>query len=291
MSATQQAEHLPADTTSPLAETVKRINALNTYRTYRMGIPDDTEGWVRLSRFADAGMLSTWFEALVGHLDDRHAAAVALGRTVVSTVVLPWAFPVLVESRFPLGSADDTAVHRHAQGWIDAVAYGYERVAVLPDDPAAGWSDVEVVPDREALLDALAEKLVEVEPFFAALRSVYRLGWAVLWGELADQVGTAALWLARLMNRNRWAAWRDAEMIFDRLQIRQAQARVRPRVFPVAWSGGEELFAVRGTCCLNYRTVKEPTPEGKEYCTTCPLRSDTWRMPLLQEQLEGKPAT
>lgn len=290
MGATKQAELLPTETASPLAETVNRITALNAYRTYRMGIPD-TEGWMRLNSFTDVEMLSPWFEALHEQLGDRHAAAVALARSVASVVVLPWAFPVLVESRLPLGSVQETAVHRHAQGWIDAVAFESERVAVLPHDPGAGLPNVELVPDREALLDALAQRLIEVEPFFDALRSVYRIGWVALWGEIADQVGTGALWLARLMNRDRCDAWRDAEMIFDRLQVHQAKARVRPRAFPVAWSGAEELFAVRGTCCLNYRTVKEPTLEGKEYCTACPLRSDAWRTPLLQAQLEGKPAT
>src|SRR5690606_14665002 len=156
--------------------------------------------------------------------------------------VLTWAFPVLVESRLPLGSTTDAAVHRHPQGWVDGVAFGSERAAVLPGDPAAGASGVELVPDRGALLEAPAAKLAEVEPFFDAVRGVCRLGWPVLWGELADQLGTGALWLARLMKRDRWAAWREAEAVVDHLASHAPRARLRPRPFAVTWSGGEELF-------------------------------------------------
>lgn len=51
---------------------------------------------------------------------------------------------------------------------------------------------------------------------------------------------------------------------------------------------GSELFAVRGTCCLYYRTVAHPDRDGHGYCNTCPLRTDASRLRRLRAYLDDE---
>lgn len=275
---------------SPLAGTAQRLSALDEDLTYRVGQPDEP-GWHRFAGLADPGLLTAWHRELAAREGDRRTAAAYLGGWVAAAAVETWALPALAEARLPLAGPAAVSLHRHAEeGWFDAVA-APSPLAVLPGDPAAGQVGAIVVADREALLDLLAERLLTLEVVFDMLAATLPVGAGALWGGLADSVGGRALWLARLLDSDRDAAWRDAQAITDRLAARQPRLRVRPHPFPVAYSGGEELFQVRGTCCLYYRTVAEPDPDGEGYCGTCPLRTDASRTRRLRAHLDDQPAS
>ncbi|HEY8489857.1 MAG TPA: hypothetical protein VIO14_02575, partial [Dehalococcoidia bacterium] len=77
-----------------------------------------------------------------------------------------------------------------------------------------------------------------------------------------------------------------ATALLERLAHGQPRLRARPRLFPVAHSGGREYFAVRATCCLAYRTAASPDPDGGGYCTACPLRTDASRAERWRRHLE-----
>jgi len=283
-------EHIDASRISagsPLAETAARITELDKYRSFHVGIPEG-EGWMRSTQLTDVGFASAWFQRVAEKIGDRRFAGAAVSRSYVSSVVLTWGFPVFAEARLPLCSFQGAALRLGDRNRVVAVAVEDERVAVLDGDPAAGRPGTVILKSRDELWDSLVEKLLAVGPLLEVVHQVSGLGWPALWGEVADQIASSALWLAQLYERDRWAAWQDGMNVIDRLAAREPRLKVRPRPFPVRWSGGEELHMVRGTCCLHYRKGKA-THSGEElYCVSCPIRSDDWRAERLRAQLEGE---
>ncbi len=274
----------------PLAETARRLSALDEHLSYEVGLPDGNR-WYRLAELADAKRLAAWHGELTAREGDRRTAAAYLGGWIAAAAVQVWAVPVFAERRLALAGPEAVSVRRHADGWFDAVAAPGSPLAILPHDPAAELPGAVVVPDVERLLDLLAERLLSIEGVFESLRAECPVGPPALWGVLADSVAATALWLARLTDGDRHAAWRDAEALTDRLAARQDRLRIRPNPFPVAFSGGEELYHVRGTCCLSYRTVEGADPDAEGYCSTCPLRTHASRTHRLRAYLEDRLAT
>lgn len=272
-------------TTSPLHQTAARLTALDEHLACRVGVPDEP-GWHRLGDLIETGLLTEWHARLSSREGDRRTAAAYLGGWVASAVVDALLLPMLAEARLPVAAVAEVGVHRHADGWFDAVALPDGPIAVVPGDPAAGGRGVEVLADRDALLDATARRLTDVGPVFAAVSAALPVGAAALWGGLADSIGGRGLWLARLLDLDRREVWTDAQTVTDRIAATQPRLRQRPTPFPVPFSGGEEWFQVRGTCCLYYRTVESADPDGEGYCGTCPLRTDTSRTRRLRAHLE-----
>lgn len=199
--------------------------------------------------------------------------------------------PVLADGCLPLSPVDNVAVHRHDDGWFDGVAVPGAPVAVLVDDFRVPQGGVEVVVERESLLALVAQRVLGIGAVFATIHADCPIGLPALWGGLADAVAAQALWLARLLDADREAAWRDAHTIIERLAGAQPLLRQRPQRFPVDYSGGQELFKVSGTCCLYYRTIEAPDADGDGYCATCPLRTDTSRTRRLRAHLEDQLAS
>lgn len=279
-----------AVTVGPLEAVAPRLSGLSDHLAYEVGVPGGT-GWHRLADLADPELLAGWHRDLAAREGDRKAAAAYLAGWISGAAAEAWLLPVLAGGCLPLAGPPRVRVHRHADGWFDAVAVPAAPVAVLPGDPHAGQTGVVVASGRGALLDGVAERLSGLGAVFAALRAACPIGPVALWGAVADAVASRALWLARLSDGDRQAAWETAEAVTDRLAAAQPRLRARPRPFPVPWSGGEELFQVRGTCCLWYRTVATPDPDGDGYCNTCPLRTDTSRTGRLRAHLEEQAAS
>ena len=261
---------------SSIEEMAHRLSRLHGKGTFRLGVPAGP-GWYRLRDLTDRHLLADWHEDLTRRHRDRKVAASFLGGWIAAAVVGIWVLPVLADGRLPLAGLDEASVHRHDGGWFDGVAVPRHPFAVLAGDPVAAGDGMVAVPDRASLWDVLADRLMQVEPVFSALRSVGRISGMVLWGMLADGIGAQALRLARLMDRDRTEAWHEARAIMDRVAARQPLLRTRPRLFPVAWGGKEEFFVVRATCCLHFRTVPNADPGGEGHCTGCPLRTDESR--------------
>ncbi len=275
---------------SPLAQTARRLSGLDADLAYRVGIPDQP-GWHRLGDLTDAALLAGWHAELSAREGDRRTAAAYLGGWVASAAVEAYLLPVLAEARLPLAGVDGIGVHRHAEGWLDAIALPEAPFAALPGDPAEDAAGAQVLTDRGALLDATAERLAGVAPVLAAIAASTPVGQAALWGQLADSIGGRSLWLARLLDLHRRAVWTEAQALIDRVAALQPGLRQRPRLFPVVHGGGEEWFQVRGTCCLYYRTAEEADPDGEGYCGTCPLRTDSSRARRLSAHLDDQPAS
>lgn len=263
---------------SPMAGTARRLNALDANLTYRIAPPGEAEPpWQWMSDLAAPAPTAQWHDQLTVRTGDRRVAASYLGDWIASAAAMACVLPVLAEARLPLAGPAGVAVRRHAGGWLDGLAITGHPVAVLPGDPAAGMHDVVVVADHQGLLDALARQLLSMGGIFTAVHTAVPVGLPALWGGLADAVGTQALWLARLLGRDPLRTWALAEETVDRVAARQPLLRQRPRIVSVACPGGEAPVLVRGTCCLYYRTVARPDPDGDGYCEACPLRTQASR--------------
>ncbi|CAN5498874.1 IucA/IucC family C-terminal-domain containing protein [soil metagenome] len=271
---------------SPLSETVGRISALADYLDFRTGIPDEA-GWRRLTELTDPDLLEGWHWDVTNRVGDRRVAAAYMSNWLLSFLVGGWLLPVLTEHRLPLAGHAETAIRRNDGGWFDGFALDSLALGVLPDDPAAGDPLSVELPDRDVLFDSLADRLMSLDPVIHALRAACPIGIPALWGAVADAISSQALLLADLAGQDRQVVWRSAYAIIDRLDLRESRPRVRPRPFPVAHENGVTLFDVRGTCCLYYKTVKEPDRDGEGYCDSCPLRTDESRLTRLRASIGG----
>lgn len=273
---------------SALAGTARRLNALEANLTYRLAPPGDPQPpWQRMTDLAGPAPIGQWHDQLTARTGDRRVAASYLGDWIASAAAMAWVLPVLAELRLPLSGPAGVAVRRHAKGWLDGVAVTGHQVAVVSGDPAAGMHGVVVVADHQGLLDALAGQLLGMAGIFTAVHTAVPVGLPALWGGFADAVAGQALWLARLLGRDPLTTWALAEQTIDRVAARQPLLRHRPRIVPVACPGWEEPVLVRGTCCLYYRTVERPDPDGDGYCETCPLRTHASRARRLCARLGG----
>jgi hypothetical protein len=271
---------------SPLSETAARLSGLVEYLSYEVGLPG-VESWFQLTELSNPDLLAGWHAELAVGIGDRRVAAAYMASWLNSTLASVWLMPVLADRRLPLAALDDIAIHRNDEGWFDGVAVLDAAVALLPGDPLADAPSATIVPDADALLDALADRLLALGVIEEALREACPIGLPALWGSLADGIGGGALELARLMKRDRHASWRDVEEVISRVAARQPRLKTAPRPFEVPHDGDIKLFEVRGTCCLYYRTVENPDRSGEGYCTGCPLRTDESRLRILQDRLDG----
>lgn len=269
----------------PFAATAQRIGTLAGDLEFTVGLPQES-GWVRLRDLADPARLAEWESDLEERLGDRRAARFFVANDVACSAARIWALPVMAEARLPLAGLEDTAVFRSAEHRLTGIAASGDSMAVLAGDPAAPMPGVTALADRDHMFELLADRLAAIEAIFAALRSIGHIGLPAIWGGLADNIGSNALRLARLTGRRREDAWAEAGEIIEKLAARQPKLRQRPRPYPVSYSKGQELFMVRATCCLYYRTVAEADPDGDGYCGTCPLRTDSSRTRRVRAYLD-----
>lgn len=155
------------------------------------------------------------------------------------------------------------------------------RTAVLPDDPAVGHPGTVVAEDEDAQLRMAAEALFATfEPIIDALHGHTRSGKRTLWGWVLDTLHFYMLNPARYLGRDPEQAWDLATRLGDAVVAAGAVTRRRPRLFPFAPDHPRGTWAVRGTCCFDYKGDPE-----HGYCTTCPLKCDGERQQDLSEWL------
>jgi hypothetical protein len=155
------------------------------------------------------------------------------------------------------------------------------RTVVLPDDPAADHPDTVVARDEDEQLRLVAEALfATVEPLVETLHAHSRAGKRTLWGWVLDTMHFYMLNPARYLGQDAEQAWELATRLGDAVVEAGAVTRKRPRLFPFAPDHPRGTWAVRGTCCFDYKGDPE-----HGYCTTCPLKCDSERKEALSEWL------
>lgn len=229
-------------------------------------------GWLALDHVL--GDVPAWHADLARDHGDRRAAAAYLATWLAAGPSLVVGLPALVGGVVPEVTPDALWLHRHPQGFVD----GY---AITPRGVGHG--------DGEAALADAGRRIAQLtSPLILRLCELLPVGPVALWGGVADAIGAYALWFARATGDDGARAWARAERLLDHLS-RSAPVRYRPRLFPVAWSGGTTHYPVRCTCCLYYRTAAAVDAGAASYCSTCPLRSDESRMARIVAHLEPAP--
>ncbi|MDA2804825.1 (2Fe-2S)-binding protein [Nocardiopsis suaedae] len=157
------------------------------------------------------------------------------------------------------------------------------RTAVLADDPAADHPSAVVCADEDELVRTAAEHMVAAfAPVIDALHAHTRVGLRTLWGWVLDTAHFYMLNPARFLGRDAEDAWRLACALGDALIEAGAVTRARPRLFPFREDHPRGTWAVRGTCCFDYKGDPE-----HGFCTTCPLKCDNDRRDELQEWIRN----
>ncbi|MDP9403428.1 MAG: hypothetical protein M3P85_08850 [Actinomycetota bacterium] len=253
--------------------------------------PPAGEGWLGLDAVVETG-LERLFEAARSATTTRRpdyvgaSVAAALADALVGTAVPA----LLVERRLPHTAPRNVSVLLpDSELWFERVAVHRPHGYVLAADPAADHPEVTPVATLHDLHRQLASLIVEaVSPWFAAIRERAPFGRRGMWGQLADHLCGTALWTARVAKLDQRRAWDEAQAVLDLIAESVPELRVRPRLFPVRWRGGETLCQVKGTCCLWYTTFDQPDIRGDGYCVTCPLRPDAVRVDRLRHWLDSE---
>jgi hypothetical protein len=147
---------------------------------------------------------------------------------------------------------------------------------VLPDDPAAGHPDAEVLPDLPALLRRVAaDAVATLRPLLDAVRAATRYGLVPLWNSAADAVRGAAHYAPLYAGADRERARAVGAALVAELGAALAAqgARLRDRGGHEHVQWGTETYAlpVRAACCLYYKTEPEVERPSDAYCLTCPF--------------------
>lgn len=254
-----------------VAETSARLAELGEHLSFVTEMHGD--GWLSLEVVITGDTIDRMAAGLVASEGRHDVAGSYLGSHLAGPVLTSTVAAVAHTRRCPDPRPEEMAVHLHADGWFDGVAFTGSRLAVLPDDPAAGMPGTVVVPDTTALRSWWARRTTDaVAPLLDAARRQLRYGRRGHWGAVADRVASTVLAVARHTGTDGSAAWIEAGALLDALGSCAPVPFTRPTPQPVTWSGGESWFITKGTCCLYYRTVEEADPScGEGYCSTCPL--------------------
>lgn len=275
---------------SALADTAARVGAVAEHLHFEVA-PPEGPGWFVLSSVLEAGLLDRLAAELVESVGRRDVAGSYLGSHLTSPVVSRAVSAVALDRRCPDLDAATVSVHLHADGWFDGVAFGGATVAVLAGDPVAGEPGTVELSDLAELRTWWAVRTAAaVTPLLDAVRARLGFGRRGLWGSVADAVARASLTMARVNGVDPATSWHDAAALVDALAQVAPVPLVRPTPFMVEWSGGTSCLAVRGTCCLYFRTVADPDPRGEGFCTSCPFMDDDHRHRRWSDWLEEEAA-
>ncbi len=177
-------------------------------------------------------------------------------------------------------------LRRSEQGGTVGVAVRAATVVAPEDDPSAVGDEVIRLTGAAAVRRYIGEQLSDLlTPAFALIKARTPYGVRGSWGATADQIAGVAARRARALSFDQQAAWETATALIDALQEAQRMVRMRPYPFVAPWpgEGGQATVAVKGTCCLFFKT-HDHKEEGA-YCSNCPLLSDESRAPRMEKAL------
>ena len=135
-----------------------------------------------------------------------------------------------------------------------------ERFACLPDDPAAGASDADVMPDERTLAAVLRGRFAaHATRFVTVFGPIGRIDRRTLWGAATDALDNALL-LAGRGHGSEEARVMDATLVFPAIFPPFTTAStVRPDATGTGWMRRKE------SCCNHYLL-----PTGQGPCDSCP---------------------
>lgn len=253
----------------PLIHSLREAGGLDPYFDMPVADVNDT-GWSPAAALfqAEAAVLR---ELVMGYgyarwgATNNHVAASAFILGYLTRLVYPMVAQYVLRRRVPRVTLENLVFHR-TDGRIDATGLKRPQFAVLPDDPAAGHPDAEVLPSEADLYRRLKDWAFKsnVEIVIAALCRSVPASVKVSQNAVAASCAQA---LHRLYSHgaDKSRVLRDAETFFgdpSSLIYRQVSMEV------IEHEGKSGFFARRAGCCLVWRTR-----EGNGYCSNCILQS------------------
>ena len=267
---------------NPLVRSLREAGELDPYFDMPVADVNDT-GWSPASALFQAGDAS--LRALVmsyGYArwgtTNNHVAASAFIIAYLTRFIFPMVAQYVLRRRVPRVTLENLAFH-HTAGRIDATGLRQPQFAVLPDDPAAGHPDAEVLHSETDLYRQVKDWAFRsnAEIVIAALRRSVPASVKVSHNAVAATCSQA---LHRLYNyvEDKSQVLRAAETIFgdsSSLIYRQVSMEV------IEHEGKSGFFARRAGCCLVWRTR-----EDNGYCSNCILKPREEQTRQFKEMLE-----
>lgn len=263
--------------TSPLAETLERVDPEKYYFGMKLGVVG--ESWRRADSLArdDGEFLAAQMERTRTKWDlNNRDTAISLTGGYAWQVGGPAAVCYVLSRRVPDISPENLALRFDEDGGIAEAAVIGSRFAALPSDPAASHPDAVVLDSEAALLGWLRVRLeAGIEPLVVAVRSRMRISRRTLWSRAADLVTDAFLTAGfDTPDQARYAADADAF-----ISTPGSPLRGNTGFFVVERDGRRGAFMTRAVCCHGYKD-----PEHG-YCNSCPMLSQEERERLAVEEL------
>ena len=267
----------------PLVLSLREAGELDPY--FDMAVSDVNEtGWSPATALFQAGdaslreLVMSYGYARWGTANN-HVAASAFIIAYLTRLIYPMVGQYVLRRSVPKVTLENLAFH-HTDGRIDATGLRHPQFAVLPNDPAAGHSDAEILHSETDLYRQLKDWAFKsnVEIVIAALRRSVPASVKVSQDGVAASCAQA---LHRLYNHveDKGLVLRDAENFFgdpSSLIYRQVSMEV------IEHEEKSGFFARRAGCCLVWRTRGD-----NAYCSNCILRPREEQTRQFREMLEG----
>ncbi|PXY17673.1 ferric iron reductase FhuF-like transporter family protein [Prauserella sp. PE36] len=243
--------------------------------------PADTPGthWWRLDRLVGEDQIGPAFDAFRELRGPRQisAAAVHFLKSFGRELIFLAAAGTYLAGRSAELRPDVVWLPADERNLLGEVHVVRPRVAVLDGHP----TEPGTVPvrDENELDEWTSVLLIDLfGPVIDALSAHTRVGRRTLWGYVVDMLNFYMLNPARRLGNDLDQAWRRSERLTTALLAAGAPIRKGPRLFWFQPDRPQGAWAVRGTCCFDFRADPE-----HGYCITCPLEDDTVRQTKFAE--------
>ncbi len=243
----------------------------------------ETETWYRTDLMAAEGDIGVLFDRFAAQHGPGHRLpnTTSFLRALLREPIFLVSAGLYLTGRAPLLSQDHLWFPSLSDGSFGPPTLTSGQLAVLPDDPAADHHDTVVVATEKAQETLAGDHMVSAfSPVINGVAQHTRVGARTLWGWVLDITHFYMLNPARFLGHDAEAAWARASRLGDALVEAGALTRARPRIFPFCEQHPRGTWAVRGTCCFDYKAIPE-----HGFCVTCPLKPDSDRHEELQEWL------
>ena len=252
----------------PLVRNLREAGEMDPYFDMPVSGVNET-GWSPATALFQAGdtslreLVMSYGNARWG-TDNNHVAASAFIIAYLTRFIYPMVAQYVLRRRVLKVSLENLAFHR-TDGRIDATGLRQPQFAVLPDDPASGHPDAEVLHSETGLYQRLKDWAFKsnVEIVIAALRRSVPASVKVSQNAVAASFSQA---LHRLYNHveDKSLVLRAADTLFgDPSSLIYGQVSMEV----IEHGGSSGFFARRAGCCLVWRTR-----EDNGYCSNCILQ-------------------
>jgi hypothetical protein len=261
---------------SPLRSTLEMLDSGERPFRARLGLP--AGGWIGAAALTgDAALAEVQSERAMErwNLTRQKAGAYLMGSYAWQVSGLASACYVL-GGRVPDVSPGNLAFPLDDHGLVSGVALIGGNFACLPDDPDRESPHATVLPDEEAQLGWLRERLeAGLEPLAAVLQERTGARARTLWNRASDMVAHAFL----LMAGEAEDPLRCGVRVETLVKTPGSPLRANNAFFTVEHAGRGRVFMTRSVCCQAYRSA------GYGYCDSCPVLSQRERERRAREEL------